>query len=304
MRTLWWRRRDCWAFWGWTEHSERSVLPTGLSLMEVPPQHKDLLGRWKPEGSDTYARTFAGRVARLQALFAKMARGADRYDRLDEREIAVPWLMERAKLSREQAELTVSGLRRRWKEGDLAVPDSVSDIPAEGPPLDDPAAGAGDADSSQASATEPEEPVCKQAKDGAKDDAAPAAAMELELSQALIEDGAKDDAAPAAATPPDQGSAMELELSQALIEVRRLTLFQGPALGEAIPRYFTEEQLRELMARLEDVQLYMRDLREENPAAATRASSPKGRAWLARGTSPHFTEEEVAAMSASMRSTN
>ena len=44
-----------------------------------------------------------------------MARGADRYDRLDEREIAadlVPWLMERAK-----AELTVSSLRRRWKEG-------------------------------------------------------------------------------------------------------------------------------------------------------------------------------------------
>ena len=114
--------------------------------MEVPLQDKDLLGRWKPEGSDTYARTFAGRVARLQALFAKVARGADRYDRLDEREIAadlVPWLMERAKLSREQAELTVSSLRRRWKEGDLGVPDSVSDIPAEGPPLDDPAAGAG-----------------------------------------------------------------------------------------------------------------------------------------------------------------
>ena len=41
---------------------------TGLSLMEVPVQDKDLLGRWKPEGSDTYARTFAGRVARLQAL--------------------------------------------------------------------------------------------------------------------------------------------------------------------------------------------------------------------------------------------
>ena len=88
----------------WTEHSEMSVLPTGLSLMEVPPQDKDLLGRWKPEGSDTYARTFAGRAARLQALFAKVARGADRYDRL--------------------------------------------------------------ADSSQASATEPEEPVCKQANLG------------------------------------------------------------------------------------------------------------------------------------------
>ena len=48
---------------------------------------------------------------------------------------------------------------------------------------------------------------------------------------------------------------MELELSQALIEVRRLTLFAGPALGDAIPRYFTEEQLRELMAQLEDAQL-------------------------------------------------
>ena len=130
-------------------------------------------------------------------------------------------------------------------------------------------------------------------------------------------DSARDDAAPAAATPPDQGSAMELELSQALIELRRLTLFHGPALEEAIPRYFTEIQLQELMARLEDAQLCMRDLREENPAAATRASSPKGRAWLARGTSPRrmleqtrvlratswsdFTKEEVAAMSAAMR---
>eukprot|EP00439_Symbiodinium_sp_Y106_P004680 s12161_g1.t1 len=36
--------------------------------LPVPVQDKDLLGRWKPEGSDTYARTFAGRVARLQAL--------------------------------------------------------------------------------------------------------------------------------------------------------------------------------------------------------------------------------------------
>ena len=33
----------------WTE-------PTALSLMDVPPQDKDLLGRWLPEGSDVYAR--------------------------------------------------------------------------------------------------------------------------------------------------------------------------------------------------------------------------------------------------------
>ena len=56
--------------------------------MDVPPQDKDLLGRWKPEGSDVYARSFGGRVARLQALFAGAAREAGRYTRLDEREIA------------------------------------------------------------------------------------------------------------------------------------------------------------------------------------------------------------------------
>ena len=66
--------------------------------------------------------------------------------------------MERAKLSREQAELTASGLRRRWKEGDL------KGAPTPFRKAGDLAAGAGDADSSQASATQPEEPVCQQAQ--------------------------------------------------------------------------------------------------------------------------------------------
>ena len=70
----------------WTEHSERSVLPIGLSLMDIPPAHKDLLGRWKPEGSDI--RSYGGRVARLQARWAAVARWAMRYEDLDEREIA------------------------------------------------------------------------------------------------------------------------------------------------------------------------------------------------------------------------
>ena len=152
----------------WTEHSERSVLPTALSLMDVPPQDKDLLGRWKPEGSDVYARSFGGRVARLQALFAGAAREADRYTRLDEREIAadlVPWLMERPKLSRDQAELTVEGLRRRWRGGGPWSPDPVPATPtSEEPPLGVPTQ-AGDLEgSSQASASEPGEPVCKQAR--------------------------------------------------------------------------------------------------------------------------------------------
>ncbi|CAE7707699.1 unnamed protein product, partial [Symbiodinium microadriaticum] len=90
----------------WTEHSERSVLPTALSLMD--------------------------------ALFAGAAREADRYTRLDEREITadlVPWLMERPKLSRDQAELTVEGLRRRWKGGGPWAPDPLPATPtSEEPP--------------------------------------------------------------------------------------------------------------------------------------------------------------------------
>ena len=42
----------------WTEHSERAVIPTGLSVLETPPVDKDILGRWKLEGSDTYARSY------------------------------------------------------------------------------------------------------------------------------------------------------------------------------------------------------------------------------------------------------
>ena len=40
-----------------SEHSERAVLPTGLSLKPSPPADRDMLGRRKPEGSDTYVRS-------------------------------------------------------------------------------------------------------------------------------------------------------------------------------------------------------------------------------------------------------
>ena len=134
----------------WTERSERSVLPTALSLQDIPP-HEDLLGRWKPEGSDVYARSFGGRVARPQALFADVA---DRYQKLDEREIAadlVPWLMERPGLSREQAELTVEGLRRSWKEGGLGAADPApATLASEEPLLGEPTGDGDPGDSSQA----------------------------------------------------------------------------------------------------------------------------------------------------------
>ena len=65
----------------WTEHSERA-LPAGLSVLGVNGPEKDLLGRWKVEGSDTYARSYGGRVAKLQLKFAVAAHT------LDERKMA------------------------------------------------------------------------------------------------------------------------------------------------------------------------------------------------------------------------
>ena len=50
----------------WTELPERKVLPTALAIIGVQSPEKDLLGRWKPEGSDIYARSYGGRVAKLQ----------------------------------------------------------------------------------------------------------------------------------------------------------------------------------------------------------------------------------------------
>ena len=41
-------------------YGDALVATAGLSLMQVSPQDKDLPGRWKPEGSDTYARSFGG----------------------------------------------------------------------------------------------------------------------------------------------------------------------------------------------------------------------------------------------------
>ena len=62
------------------------------------------MGRWKPEGSDTYARSYRGRVAKLQLKFA--VRDENRYHVLDEREVASSlqdWLKDRHSLPEETA---------------------------------------------------------------------------------------------------------------------------------------------------------------------------------------------------------
>ena len=83
-----------------TEHSERATIPMGLALLQTPKDERDMLGRWKPDGSDTYIRMYNGVVNRLQHRFATAVKKDD-HDRtkiLDERDVVesvMSWIAER-----------------------------------------------------------------------------------------------------------------------------------------------------------------------------------------------------------------
>ena len=98
------------------------MLPTGLGVLGVSGPEKDLLGRWKPEGSDTYARSYGGRVAKLQLKFAVAARDENRY--LDERDVASSlqdWLKDRRSLPEETAAEVAGKLADKWRTGKIQV---------------------------------------------------------------------------------------------------------------------------------------------------------------------------------------
>lgn len=46
----------------WSEHSERSTLPSALAAMCIVTTDRDLLGRWLPEGSGQYVRAYNAAV--------------------------------------------------------------------------------------------------------------------------------------------------------------------------------------------------------------------------------------------------
>ena len=52
----------------WTEHSERAVIPTQRT------EDKNILGRWKPEGSDTYAKVLRGAGSKATSSFCRGCR--------------------------------------------------------------------------------------------------------------------------------------------------------------------------------------------------------------------------------------
>ena len=68
----------------WTEHSERATLASGLAALGIKKDERDLLGRWQPEGSDQYVRTYNAVVGRLQRVYAETVRRKGAYEVLDE----------------------------------------------------------------------------------------------------------------------------------------------------------------------------------------------------------------------------
>ena len=95
----------------WSEHSERATLPSGLAALGV----ENLLGRWCPEGSDVYVRTYNTIVRKMQKKLVAVLRGEAAYEELDEgailEELKV-WLHEKWTVPEDQASRAVEA----WKE--------------------------------------------------------------------------------------------------------------------------------------------------------------------------------------------
>ena len=60
----------------WSEHSERSVLPTWSAVQGIPKGDRDFLGRWKATESDEYVRAAKDVVARIQDIVSEHVRAS------------------------------------------------------------------------------------------------------------------------------------------------------------------------------------------------------------------------------------
>ena len=102
----------------WTEHSERVTLSSGLAALGVAKDERDLLGRWKPEGSDQYVRSYNAAVSRMQNQFAQPIKIGDGYSAFDEgailEELKV-WLVEKWHVDKTVAEDAVEAWKAKIK---------------------------------------------------------------------------------------------------------------------------------------------------------------------------------------------
>ena len=110
----------------WTEHSERATLSSGLAAVGVGKLERDMLGRWCPEGSDQYVRTYNAAVGRLQKKFSRYASTKNAYKRLDEGstlEDLKRWLHGHWGANEQEADRAVES----WKKGLGVIPSDGQD---------------------------------------------------------------------------------------------------------------------------------------------------------------------------------
>jgi len=116
-----------------TEHSERATAPSLLATLGVQKSERDLLGRWCPEGSDTYMRTYRTVVSKLQQKMAVALRSPTRYKDLEEHEIIpelVIWLRDRAHFNQVNANEVAETFASIMKTSSFAE-DWIADAPTQ-----------------------------------------------------------------------------------------------------------------------------------------------------------------------------
>ena len=124
----------------WTEHSERATLPTILDSFGLDPRDRDALGRWRPEGSDVYSRSFSGKIRRIHRYFVseleklRLAGDVDDFDVLD---AALQWLRARRGLDSDDAERVVDLFRASLATWGDEVPIDQDDEEDDDPPLEE-----------------------------------------------------------------------------------------------------------------------------------------------------------------------
>ena len=68
----------------WTGHSERATLPSALAALGISKEERNPLGRWSPEGSDDYVRSYRALTKKLLSKFCEAVKAGNAYEDLDE----------------------------------------------------------------------------------------------------------------------------------------------------------------------------------------------------------------------------
>ena len=71
----------------WSGHSERASVISMLTVLGVPKEQRDLFGRWLPQGSDDYVRTYAATVRALIRRVLEAVRGGQIFETCAENDI-------------------------------------------------------------------------------------------------------------------------------------------------------------------------------------------------------------------------